>query len=113
MSKRYGRNQKRQAKERIESLEKRNKSLQERGYRNERIVRDTANVLGDYFVTLPVNRHEISDLRQLREGWRIASHNIVGIRVIGHFPLNNSVSEMLLDYPTLSTFLYCVLSGGE
>lgn len=52
MSKRYGRNQRRRARERIKFLEERCTKLEDLGKQDRRIVEETAKVLGHMFPTL-------------------------------------------------------------
>jgi hypothetical protein len=78
MSKRYGRNQRRKAKAEIAELSHlveakghQIRALQYQGARNQEIVNRTAEVLGNYFITLQPEEREIPGLRVLETGLRI------------------------------------------
>ena len=78
MTKRYGRNQRRKAKAEIAELSHlvaakghQIRALQYQGARNQEIVNRTAEVLGNYFITLQPEAREIPGLRVLETGLRI------------------------------------------
>lgn len=78
MSRRYGRNQKRQHRQQIAQLEqqvqrgqKQVKELEMLGAKNSRIVEDTANVLGRHFITLPPSNHHVLSLQDIGDHFRI------------------------------------------
>ena len=67
MSKRFGRNQKRQLKQELADMEsavcllyQRNQELESLMERNRQIVRDTAEILGREFVSMPVQYREVN-----------------------------------------------------
>jgi hypothetical protein len=79
MSKRFGRNQRKQMKDQIAKLES-GLSAAERiikrteafGRRDRNIVEETAQVLGRHFITLSPYQEEVRALDQLAAGWRVA-----------------------------------------
>jgi hypothetical protein len=78
MSKRFGRNQKRKMKEQIETanaIAGRESELRHElemiGDRNRRIVKDTARILGNYFISLEPSTKDVRYIHQLIEGIRI------------------------------------------
>lgn len=78
MTKRYGRNQKRAHKARIQEIRTEVQELTLRvryenslNDRNKQIIRDTAAVLGQHFITLPPETLEIVDRELLQFGIRV------------------------------------------
>ena len=70
MSKRFGRNQRRKMRKRIEHLESDNRLKSTLMQRNQRIVEDVARILGRYFVGLDPEFQEIKYIDQMFPGWR-------------------------------------------
>lgn len=71
MSKRFGRQQKRKMRQRIAALEAKVQIVEMIGARNRQIVQDTAEVLGNFFMTLPTSCYEIKELDRLEYDWRM------------------------------------------
>lgn len=74
MAKRFGRQQKRKMRDRIQALEAKVQISEMIGYRNQEIVRETAEILGNHFVSLPPNHVLIQDLESVWPSWRMPLH---------------------------------------
>lgn len=77
MSKRFGRQQKRKLKEKIDQLEATVKEKQAHSFLDQQtiseqqdIISETGRVLGDHFITLEPETIEIRDMHQIINGWR-------------------------------------------
>ena len=105
MSKRFGRNQRRQMRNQIGRLEadvvaaqRTIKQTEAFGWRNREIVEETAHVLGRHFITLSPDQEEVFALDQLAHGWRVA---MVGQKVPSYYsndisPSHQEMCEILL-----------------
>lgn len=78
MGKRFGRNQKRRMRERIQAAEAdaarwkhRHDEVSALGRRNRQIVEETAQVLGRHFITLDPAHVVVRDVDALCHGWRV------------------------------------------
>jgi len=105
MSKRFGRNQRKQMKNQISKLEsglaaaeriiKRTEAF---GRRDRNIVEETAQVLGRHFITLSPHQQEVRALDRLAVGWRIttASQIPTGYYSNDTSPSNQEICEIVL-----------------
>ena len=82
MSRRFGRQQRRRLTKQINDLEAKVVSLKhqldelrEIAKRNRRIVEDTANLLGRYFITFDPTDIELARLSDLADEWRVQHYN--------------------------------------
>ncbi|WP_288365524.1 hypothetical protein [uncultured Marinobacter sp.] len=104
MSKRFGRNQKRKMREQLAACRAQNRQLQALMQRNKRIVEDTAEVLGNHFLTLDPYCIEVRTLDSVLPNWRV--------------PIMDSNSHFMgaQGVPEMATFMehvLPVLRGGS